>query len=179
MRTADFVVSYGDIPTRFLANVTRTETCWLWGGMTSRSGYGIFHGRPAHRASYELHKGPIPDGLLIRHTCDTPPCVNPDHLLVGTPADNARDMKERARYGLAKSQLTRMFRRSREDEVRLATLPPFRVPEELGNALMEFQARQGPGWSVDALLSYLLAEALGVEMPGIERAREAQQATRA
>lgn len=53
---------------------------------------------PAHRASYIVHNGPIPDGLLIRHTCDRPGCINPNHLLTGTHADNSRDKVERKRH---------------------------------------------------------------------------------
>lgn len=76
--------------------------CWGWAGASEPTGYGKFSIgsgviAKAHRFSYELHKGPIPEGLLIRHTCDNPPCTNPDHLLVGTYKDNARDAQERRR----------------------------------------------------------------------------------
>lgn len=50
-----------------------------------------------HRYMYEKYKGPIPDGFLIRHICDNPPCINPDHLLIGTPKDNTQDMCKRER----------------------------------------------------------------------------------
>lgn len=50
-----------------------------------------------HRVAYKLAKGEIPDGLVVRHSCDNPPCVNPDHLLVGTFADNSGDMVDRGR----------------------------------------------------------------------------------
>jgi len=81
--------------------------CWLWDGPAHhRFGYGkIGHSRrkydPSHRASYMVFKGPVPAGLLVRHACDNPHCVNPDHLVLGTPADNMDDMVQRGRslYG--------------------------------------------------------------------------------
>lgn len=76
-------------------------TCHIWTGATNGYGYGEIrrNGRKnkAHRISYELYKGPIPDGLIIRHTCDNPPCVNPDHLLTGTKSDNMQDSIARGR----------------------------------------------------------------------------------
>jgi hypothetical protein len=52
----------------------------------------------AHRVSYEHHKGPIPEGMLVRHRCDNPPCVNPEHLEVGTPLENMMDAVQRNRH---------------------------------------------------------------------------------
>lgn len=60
-------------------------------------GFGTGNYLLAHRVSYEHHVGPIPEGLLIRHRCDNQDCINPEHLLPGTAADNVRDMVERGR----------------------------------------------------------------------------------
>ena len=77
------------------------EKCWEWEAVKRKNGYGqISHGRRsllAHRVSYEIFVGDIPEGLHVRHKCDNPVCVNPHHLEVGTAADNARDRDERGR----------------------------------------------------------------------------------
>ncbi len=81
-------------------NVSTPDACWEWIGAKNQ-GYGwlSYQGKPgtAHRIAYTLAKGVIPEGLVVRHTCDNRPCCNPDHLLVGTVADNNRDMWERKR----------------------------------------------------------------------------------
>lgn len=92
---------------RFWAKVQRGRPgeCWPWLGAIQSGGYGSFFaaGRivKAHRFSYELAKGPVPPGLHVCHTCDSPPCVNPRHLFVASHATNMRDMslKGRAAWG--------------------------------------------------------------------------------
>jgi hypothetical protein len=72
--------------------------CWEWQGARNEHGYGLHdgHGR-AHRFAFDLVFGSIPPGLVVMHTCDNPPCVNPDHLVLGTKADNTRDMRRKGR----------------------------------------------------------------------------------
>jgi hypothetical protein len=92
---------------RFWKYVTRMDDamCWIWTGAVDNHGYGKISlgGRSlrtnlkAHRVSYEMANGPIPEGLGILHVCDTPGCVNPKHLYPGTQKDNARDMSKRGR----------------------------------------------------------------------------------
>lgn len=88
----------------FWTYVNKTNDCWLWTGRRDGSfGYGMYKTEGAHRVSYRLAHGGIPVGAYVLHSCDTPACVNPDHLRVGTQADNMRDRKERDRvpYGEA------------------------------------------------------------------------------
>ena len=91
----DGAVSEGKLPMtveRFWSKVNKTESCWLWMASTVWNGYGRFRVgstlQRAHRISWELYNGPIPDGLSILHSCDTPACVRPDHLFLGTQEDN-------------------------------------------------------------------------------------------
>ncbi len=75
--------------------------CWLWFARTKRDGYGILQINNqqvfAHRLAWQLYKGDIPAGLDVCHHCDTPACVNPEHLFVGTHVDNMRDRDSKGR----------------------------------------------------------------------------------
>jgi len=80
--------------------------CWLWPASTTPNGYGQFgpigSHRLAHRFSWEIYKGKIPDGMCVCHHCDVTSCVNPDHLFLGTYSDNMRDMVKKKRGPQAK-----------------------------------------------------------------------------
>lgn len=76
--------------------------CIEWAGWRMAAGYGSMYHRgrsqPTHRLAYMAAKGPIPDGLFVLHSCDNPPCINPDHLSVGTNKDNILQCIERGRH---------------------------------------------------------------------------------
>lgn len=86
---------------RFWGRVDQSGDCWLWSGAVGASGYGRFdlkgRGRPAHRVSYAMAKGDIPDGLFVCHHCDNRLCVKPSHLFLGNNSDNMRDMVRKGR----------------------------------------------------------------------------------
>lgn len=116
------------------------DECWPWSDRRSPLGYGIFYCtnqgmRPAHRVSYLLEHGAIPEGRpLVLHTCDNPPCCNPAHLYAGTQLDNMHDKVQRGRcrggspglkgekHGRAKlteAQVREMRRRAAAGETRV------------------------------------------------------------
>lgn len=88
---------------RFWAKVKKTATCWLWTGhVNGKAGYGMFMRQSpkkllAHRVSFEMAFGPIPEGAWVLHRCDNPRCVRPDHLFLGDVRSNAEDMMEKGR----------------------------------------------------------------------------------
>lgn len=104
------VVTNLDLLKAFLMNRCRLAEngCWEWMS-TTKNGYGTFESgsvsmaarksskRGAHQVSYEAYNGLIPKGQVVRHTCDNPLCINPDHLILGTQADNVADREARGR----------------------------------------------------------------------------------
>ena len=93
---------------RLYTHLQFENDCWLWTGAVNEHGYGRLtlgrtYKRYAHRASWESSFGAIPEGLNVLHRCDTPRCINPAHLFLGTRADNVHDMDSKGRRKTAPS----------------------------------------------------------------------------
>jgi hypothetical protein len=99
MRTSDIQ--------RFQAKFRVTPGCWIWAASSTKNGYGQFAldgtMTGAHRASYLLHVGPIPEGAHVLHICDNKQCVNPAHLRAGTHKQNMQEASERDRFAIRKT----------------------------------------------------------------------------
>ena len=110
--------------------------CVIWEGVILKTGYGRtwYNGRSttAHRAEYEKHHGPIPDGLVVRHACDNPACFNIEHLSLGTHSDNMRDMRERGRSAVGVRQHLAKLTDSDIRFVRESTLSSRAMAKQLG-----------------------------------------------
>ena len=95
------------------ANARDENMCWLWTTGKDRDGYGIFAIKTwpcgAHRVAWVLTHGPIPPGLFVCHSCDTPSCINPAHLFLGTALDNSKDMIDKGRSLTGDRSTSRRF----------------------------------------------------------------------
>lgn len=108
----------GSIEDRFEAKVEfAANSCWLWLASDNGKGYGLISTNEsrqdkAHRVSYKLYRGPIPEGLQVLHTCDKPYCVNPAHLFLGTNLDNVKDKMQKGRTQLVNGTYSGMCKLS-------------------------------------------------------------------
>lgn len=111
----------------FLMSIPEPNSgCWIFALRWDHRGYGILSHKGketrAHRLSWELHNGPIPNGLVVCHKCDNTSCINPDHLFLGTQADNVADYVKK---GLVTRGEDRAQTKLTEDQVRAILVSKF------------------------------------------------------
>lgn len=109
---------------RFMANVIKNDSgCWVWSGQRKYNGYGMFYclvkKHLAHRISWIINNGIIPDGLCVLHHCDNPPCVNPAHLFLGTQQDNSDDMGSKGRRRALRGEDRPQCKLTKEDVMKI------------------------------------------------------------
>jgi len=102
--TDDGPKAHASLEQRFWKKIQKTDYCWTWIGTRKPNQYGAIQSGSrvsktllAHRVSYEIHKGKIPVGMVVMHSCDNPSCVNPEHLSLGTHKENTADMIAKGR----------------------------------------------------------------------------------
>lgn len=120
--------------------------CWIWTGGTRSNSKGMKYPRHwndeqksigAHRFSFEIHHGEIPQGMYVCHKCDTPLCVNPDHLFVGTHHDNMKDMVDKHRSFVGRGENKKGLAKltgKQADEIRQSTLSQSKLGKIYGVA---------------------------------------------
>lgn len=140
---------------RFWAKVDRSGDCWEWLGSKRCSGgrYGGFYDGArvvaAHRYSWTIHRGPIPDGMVVCHRCDNTQCVNPAHLFVGTQRDNVLDMIAKNRKVILVGEATRVAKLTSDDvrAIRSDHRPAAIVAGDYGvHPSTVYRARKGSTW---------------------------------
>ena len=130
---------------RFWGQVDKTGPCYVWTGARIPQGYGYIgiSGKSvrAHRVSWEIHNGEIPDGLWVLHRCDNPSCVRPDHLFLGTNSDNMNDCASKGRMRLGEKHHKAKLSWEKVEMIRSST----KTQKELAK---EFGVCQATVWSV-------------------------------
>lgn len=141
---------------RFMSHVVKDADggCWLWSAYKMPSGYGFFktpRTELAHRAAFRLLVGPLTPGLEVMHKCDTPSCVNPEHLLQGTRTENMRDAKAKGRNARGEGHGRAVLSESMVSDIRSS--PGFQREIAATHGISQSQVsriRRGEHWAQSA-----------------------------
>lgn len=130
---------------RFDAKVSIDSSgCHIWTGPRDRCGYGRFYALgkkfTAHRFAWERKNGAIASGICACHRCDTPACVNPDHLFLGTHQDNVDDMMAKGRHGRIKLQASDVLKIRALD---LSKAAPYKVRHVIPSLAKQYGVSRG------------------------------------
>lgn len=159
--------------TRFWEQVDKSGDCWLWTGAVVTNGYGQFYDGDrrvtAHRYSYRLANGSVPDGLSVCHKCDVRRCVRPSHLFAGTHAENMQDAMSKGRLGGPREDYLERNRSAFGQHLRALRIAAGLTQQELGalagmfpSAVSFLESGTRDSMSMGTCIS--LAAALGVSL---------------
>lgn len=137
---------------RFWSKVAMGQACWEWKRSRNKTGYGQINinGRPrlAHRVSWEIANGPIPEGMHVCHKCDNPPCVRPDHLHLGVREENMRDMAKKGRASRTGARLSLEQVQEIRDDLKYTQLSQRAIADKFGVSKSAVQRiASGESWS--------------------------------
>jgi hypothetical protein len=118
-------------------SITPKTDCWVWTAAKDQKGYGHFGvgrstSRKAHRVSFEMFCEEIPQGSIVCHRCDNPSCVNPDHLFIGTQADNAQDRDAKGRQAFGERSGRAKLTASDIPKIRMSNLSERAIARQMG-----------------------------------------------
>lgn len=145
------------IEDRFFSKIELSGDCWNWTASCHRFGHGVFKfGKEqyAHRASWVLFNGPIPDDLCVLHKCDNPKCVNPKHLFLGTRAENNADRDSKGRQNCVRGEKNPWAKLTRDQAMivrglRIMGKPRRWVAEQFGISVSGVKAiSTGRTWAI-------------------------------
>jgi len=130
------------------------DKCWEWQGTMIHTGYGRLWFRDrayiAHRLSYEVHIGPIPEGLVVCHRCDNRKCVNPGHLFLGTSQDNTADMVQKRRHRFGEGSHNALLTETQVQQIRLLVVAGVKQRD----IAREFHISQTTVWQIKNRLTW-------------------------